>query len=174
MAELKYTTEEKLKDELAINDADLNIELKEQSTRFFYWGTLWAKALRAERQQKLLVEQIEAELSKDFRQKMLETDPALRITEKMLREFINGHPKYQEEQKVLIDKGYYADILSVAKTAFESRGRMLLEMSRQIGENKFYEREFINMKAEFERREEAGAKKRAQKQEKKVAESTES
>jgi len=162
-----------IKDELAINDADLETELKEQSTKFFFRGSQWAKAVRGERQQKLLVEQIEAELSKEFRETMFQTDPTLRITEKMLKEYINGHPKYQEEQKKLIQLGYVADLLNVVKTAFESRGRMLIEMSRQIGENKFYEKEYLNMKQEFERREDAKSRKRSRKMEKEDAGTTE-
>jgi hypothetical protein len=156
-----------LKKELEINDADIATELREQSTKFFFYGTLWARALRAERQQKLIVESLEASLSKEFRELMLRTEPGTRVTEKMLKEYISGAPLYQEAQQKLINAGYSADLFNVAKTAFESRGRMLLELSRQTGENKFYDREFLNMKDEFERREEKKAKGRSKKAESK-------
>jgi hypothetical protein len=159
----KRDVETEIKEELTINDADLETELKEQSIKFFFRGSQWAKAIRGERQQKLLVEQTEAELSKEFRELRFKTDPTTRITEKMLKEFINGHPKYKEAQQKLIQLGYVADLLNVVKSAFESRGRMLLEMARSVGENKFYEKEFHNMEAEFIRREDKKAEKRKQK-----------
>lgn len=143
-----------IKESLQINDTDLATELKEQATQMFYYGSMWARALRAERQQKLIVESLEASLSKEFRELMLTTDPGTRVTEKMLKEFIAGHPKYIESQQKLIQAGYIADTFNVAKTAFESRGRMLLELSRQLGDSKFYDAEYTNMKNEFERREE--------------------
>lgn len=157
---IKKDIEGDLKKELEINDADITTELKEQSTRFFYYGTLWARALRRERQQKLLVESLESEISKEFRDLMLQTDPTTRITEKMLREYTTGHPKYQEAQKNLISAGYSADLFNVAKTAFESRGRMLLELSRQSGESKFLDNEYSNMRKEFELKEEKKTKSR--------------
>ncbi len=150
---IKKDINDEIKETLQINDADLNSELKEQSVHLFYYGSTWAKALRAERQQKLIVESLEAELSKEFRELMLQTDPGVRVTEKMLKEFIAGHPKYAEAQQKLIHLGFIADTFNVAKMAFESRGRMLLELYRQSGDSRFYAAEYENMKNEIELKE---------------------
>lgn len=152
-----------IKESLQINDADLPTELKEHSTQMFYYGSMWARALRTERQQKLVVESLEAELSKEFRELMLETEPGTRVTEKMLKEFIAGHPKYVEAQQKLIQAGYIADTFNVAKTAFESRGRMLLELSRQSGDSRFYDNEFKAMREEFALKEEKKSRGRPKK-----------
>lgn len=160
MAEnIKRDLDLEVKESLQINDADLPTELKEQSVQMFYYGSMWARALRAERQQKLIVESLEADLSKEFRTLMLETEPGTRVTEKMLKEFIAGHPKYVESQQKLIQAGYIADTFNVAKTAFESRGRMLLELSRQSGDSKFYAAEYANMREEFALKEEKKSRK---------------
>lgn len=159
----KNATEERLKLDLAINDEDLPNELREQATKFFYWGSLWARALRAERQQKLKVEETEAELSKQFRQFMLESEPGTRITERMLNEYVSNHPQYIEEQGKYVKLEYVADMFNVARIAFESRGRMLIELAKRSDANRFFENEATNLSNEFIRREEKKLEKRAKK-----------
>lgn len=158
--EVKNVTEERLQEDLAINDEDLATELREQATKFFYWGSLWARALKAERQQKLKVQEAEATLSQEFRRHMLETEPGVRVTERMLNEYVSNHPQYTEEQQQYIKLEYIADLFNIARIAFESRGRMLTELSKRAESNKFFENETKNMENEFIRREEKKLEKR--------------
>jgi hypothetical protein len=155
--------EKDISEALVIHDEDLDRELKEQATKLFYWGSLWARAVKAERTQKLAVEALEAELSQKFRAKMLEENPKERVTEKMLKEYVTGHPTYQSEQSKLVQLGLVSDMFNVAKTAFESRGRMLLELAHRAAENKFYENQYRAMREEFERSQEEVARKRGRK-----------
>jgi len=155
--------EAEIKEALAIHDEALDIELKEQATQQFYYGSLWARAMKAERTQRLTVDSVEAELCQEFRIKMANDNPKERITEKMLREYIVNHPKYKEEQLKSIQLGMVADMFNVGKTAFESRGRMLLELSKRNAENKFYDQQYRNMREEFDRQEEANARKKTRK-----------
>ena len=157
--------EKEIKEALVIQEAELPSELKDQSTKQFYYGAMWARAVRAERAQKLTVETTEAELSQEFRQLMLAEKPTERVTEKMLKEYIANHPKYKAEQEKLIQLGLVCDMFSVAKDAFEVRAKMLIELARQDASQRFYENEVKAMKEEFERREEAKVRKRAKKEE---------
>lgn len=158
--DIKVSTEEQIKKDLVINDADLATELKDHATKQFYWGSMWARAIRAERAQKFAVETLEAELCQQFRLTMLETKPGERVTEKMLKEYIHNHPAYKEAYEKLIQLGLVSDMFSVAKDAFESRSRLLLELAKQDSANKFYENEVRNMRAEFERREDEKLRRR--------------
>lgn len=151
--------EKEVKEALVIHDEDLSTELKEQATKQYYYGAMWARAVKAERTQKLLVDTIEAELSQEFRQLMLAENPKERVTEKMLKEYIGNHPKSKAEQEKLIQFGMVSDMFNIAKSAFESRGRMLLELAKQNAANKFYDDEYRNMRMEFERKEEEKVKK---------------
>jgi len=160
MAEEKSTLDDKLLAELVINDADIYGELAQHSVKQHYWGSMWARAVRQRRTAELDLEALEATLSKTFREQMAESEPATRITEKMIKEYVTGHPSYTDESKKVIHLEYLANIFGVAKNAFESRGRMLIELSKQTAEGKFYEREYTNMKNEFERREEETSKRR--------------
>lgn len=155
--------EGEIREALFIHDEDLDKELKEQSTKQYYYGAMWARAMKAERAQRLTVDTLDAELCKEFRIQMATDNPKERITEKMLKEYIMGHPKYKDEQLKLIQLGMVADMFNVAKGAFESRGRMLLELSKRTAENKFYEGQYRAMRSEFERSEEEKATKKAKK-----------
>lgn len=146
----KKDLEEEIRKALAIDETSLKEELKSQPSKHFHFGTLWAKALKAERAQRLAVEVCEAELSKEFRQEMAKISPSERITEKMVREYVSNHPTYKAEQEKLIMLGAYADILGVAKVAFESRAKILLELARQQAVDMFYEAELKKMREEFE------------------------
>lgn len=161
--EIKRSVELDVQNGLIIHDEDLGKELQEQATKQFYWGAMWARSMRAERTQRLTVETLEAELCKEFRIKMFKENPKERITEKMLKEYIAGHPSYQEEQSKLIQLGMVADMFNVAKGAFESRGRMILELSKRTAENKFYEGQYRAMREEFDRKQEDDARKKSNK-----------
>ncbi len=152
--------EAEIKEALLIHDEDLDKELKEQATQQFYYGSLWARAMKAERAQRLAAESIEAELCTEFRTKMFSENPKERITEKMLKEYLYGHPDYKEEQLKSIQLGMVADMFNVAKIAFESRGRMLIELSKRTAENKFYEGQYRAMREEFDRKQEEDAAKK--------------
>lgn len=164
----KKEVENEIKEELKIDDANVPGELKEHATRFYYYGSMWARALKAERHQRLFIDALEASLAKEFREMMLKDEPGTRITEKMLKEFVSNHPKFIEESRKLIHLEYVADIFNTARMAFESRGRMLLELSKQTNETKFYNHEYENMRREFELKEEKKAAKRASKKDETV------
>jgi hypothetical protein len=162
--EKKREIEKEIQEELKIDDANVPAELKEHATHFFYYGQCWARALKAERHQRLFIDALEASLAKEFREMMLRDEPGTRITEKMLKEFVSNHPKFVEESQKLIQLEFVADIFNTARMAFESRGRMLLELSKVTNESKFYDNEYSAMRKEFELREEKKAQKKAKKE----------
>ena len=163
MPEEKVDYEKEIQTDLEINEDNLPEELVNQSSDMFYWGSMWARAAKARRKSKLELDILDASLSKEFREIMLKTNPEVRVTERMLNEYLNGHPKMQEGHQKFINASYLEDMFGVANTAFKQRGQVLLELAKSNAENKFYENELRTMREDFERKEEKKIKKMKEK-----------
>jgi hypothetical protein len=124
------TTEQSIQDDLEINVDDLAKELLDQPSRFFYWSVTWARAARARRRQRLATRELEARLTKEFRELMANTQPGVRVTEKMIEDFLYGHPVYKQQSDEQIKTEYAEDMLSVAKDALKERYGALTELIR--------------------------------------------
>jgi len=149
----KVGIEADLAKELEIDETKLEEELIRQPSKFFYWGALWARASRLRRKSRLQMKEKEASLCKAFRERAAEETPGLRITEKMLNDYLYTHPEYLQAEKDLIDKEYMDDLLSIAKEAFKERHQTLLELRRTVVEERAYGSEIEAMRRELEERE---------------------
>jgi hypothetical protein len=157
--------EEQIREELDINQADIIRELTNQPAKFFYWGALWAAACRAKRKQRLARQVVEAEYTNSFRAQMAVDKPTERVTENMIKNYLNGHPDIQEAEAELIKKEYIEEMLSVAKDAMKERHQALLEIVRRINEEAFYGGEYAAMRKELEAQETVKAKRKVRKPE---------
>jgi len=128
--EEEKTTEQQIQEDLGINQDDLAKELLDQPSRFFFWSVTWARAARARRRQRLATRELEARLTKEFRELMANTQPGVRVTEKMIEDFMYGHPVYKQQSDELIKTEYAEDMLSVAKDAMKERYGALTELMR--------------------------------------------
>ena len=124
------TTEQSIQEDLDINQDDLAKELLDQPSRFFYWSVTWARAARARRRQRLSTRELEARLTKEFRELMAGTQPGVRVTEKMIEDYLYGHPVYKQQMDEQIKTEYAEDMLSVAKDAMKERYGALTELMR--------------------------------------------
>lgn len=149
----KKTVEETIQDDLEINDEKIVEELKNQPGLFFYYATMSARASRARRKAKLKAKESEAALVKDFRQRMNQEQPGVRVTERMIDEYLSAHPDYIAMNTRLIDLEYTEDMLTLARDAFKERHQALMEISRAISDERIYGNEIEHMRNQFEKRE---------------------
>jgi len=124
------TSEQQIQADLEINENEIGKELLEQPSKFFYWAVMWARAERARRRQRLATRELEARLTKEFRELMANTQPGVRVTEKMIEDFMYGHPVFKQQSDELIKTEYASDMLSVAKDAMKERYGALSELAR--------------------------------------------
>ncbi len=153
--------EKQISEALNIDETKLSEELVRQPSLFFYYATGWALAAKKRRVIKLQVREVEASLTREFRERMIIENSGLRVTEKMISDYLAEHEKYKEAAIEQIKAEYIEDMLSAGKDAFKQRGQALLELSRNSGD--LSANEFSTIKAlreELEAREETKQPKR--------------
>ena len=141
-----------LQKDLDIDDTNLDGELLKHPAKYFYWGHIFARAARKARKEKLRLKELEAFLSKEFRDKMATESPSTRVTEKMISEYLLGHPDYLDQEKKLIEAEYVSDMLEVGKFAMYFRQQSLIELRKMSAEERQYGSELEAMKSEFAER----------------------
>lgn len=160
MAEQK-TVEVEIQDELGIDETKLEEELVRQSSKYFYWSTMWARAAKARRRQQLKLRELEATLTQQYRAGIAADDPKFRVTERMVEDYLAMHPEYKAEKILTIEKEYAEDMLGVAKDGFRQRGQALIELIRLLKDDgKATKDELAIMQAELALREQARKEKR--------------
>lgn len=113
---------------------DVNTELKDQSSKFAYWGASHAIKLEEYQSKRHFLKEKEAELSKVVEHNLMEakkTDSRVRITDKVINSNVVLDPGYKLLQRQVLELGLEEGILSTAKEAFRQRSHLLLEMARQ-------------------------------------------
>lgn len=113
---------------------DVNQEMKDQSSKFAYWGASHSIKLEEYQSAKVRLSEEEAKLSKVVEHNLMEakkTDSRVRITDKVVRANVVLDPAYRLIQKKVLELNLEEGILSVAKEAFRQRSHLLLEMARQ-------------------------------------------
>lgn len=143
---------EDLRKDLEIDDTNLDGELLKHPSKYFYWGHIFARANRRARKEKLKLKELEAMLAKNFRDNMATEAPGTRVTEKMVTEFMYGHPDYLAQEKAVIDGEYVAEMLEVGKFAMYFRQQSLIELRKMSAEDRQYGDEIKAMRAEFDER----------------------
>ena len=155
MSNDKPSTETQVQGDLEIDETRLPEELQRHAARFFFYGVAWCSAIRKAKVYKSRAKEVEARLTKSFRQEMLDVGLKLReVTLKMIDDFLAENSEMKEANEELIQAEYTADMLGVAKDAFRDRGRMLGDLSRIKGEvGYFAEREgYTEMQRQLEER----------------------
>ena len=71
--------EEQIVDELKIEEAQLQKELKNQPSRFFHWARLWARASIVKKMSWLRLEETEARIAKEFGREIATPQEARKI-----------------------------------------------------------------------------------------------
>jgi len=161
MPEDKKKVEEEIQEALTINTEDLATELKEQPAIYFYWSCSWALAARKRRNQKMKLKEAEAKLGRAFKELLRADDPKVRVSERMLDDYLAERPEYQEVLKEFTQSEYIESMLEVARDAFKQRGQMLIELSRSHSEDRIYANEYKIMEGELDRRDEKTRRKRS-------------
>jgi hypothetical protein len=147
------TVESKIQDDLEIDETKLDEELTRQPSRFFYYASLWALAGRAAKQAKLKTDETEAKLCREYKQRMGVEDPKLRVTEKMLNDYVAEHPDFHAIKAIQVQEEYKVDMLGIAKDAFRQRAQALVELYRNNRDQAGLEKAGFNvMQTELEER----------------------
>ena len=119
--------------DLRINDANLSMELKEQPSKFAYWGAAHAIKLQEYNMAKATLQEKESTLAVELEKTysaMKKKDPSVRTTDKVIKDAVTRHPERSEAYKFLVDVGLEEGILAVAKESFRQRSQMILELAR--------------------------------------------
>jgi hypothetical protein len=166
MTEQQRTVEVEIQDELGIDETKLEEELVRQSSKYFYWSTMWARAAKARRRQQLKLRELEATITQQYRATVAVDDPKLRVTERMVEDYLSKNPDYKQEKLITIEKEYAEDMLSVAKDGFRQRGQALIELIRLLKDDGKATRDELEiMRKEMELREQARKEKRRSRKE---------
>jgi len=159
--ELKKGVEGQISEALRINETKIEEELLRQPSLFFYWSMGWALAARKRRMHKLAARRVEAELTKEFRLTMSRENPGLRLTEKMINDYLSEHPTFQESQTELIKSEYTEDMLNIASVALKEKHQILIELHKNNDDVQLSEFSTIRaFKDEVKQRERKRSKKR--------------
>lgn len=133
MTEKVKELQKRISMDLRINDANLSMELKEQPSKFAYWGAAHAIKLQEYNMAKVSFQEKESVLAAELEKiytAMKKKDSSVRTTDKIIKDAVVRHPERSASYKELIDVGLEEGILSVAKEAFRQRSQMVLELAR--------------------------------------------
>lgn len=119
-----------INEDLAINDDDLEREFQRQASKFAYYGALYARASKKHAREKLKLKELEATLSRDYRNFMKENEPKTRITESMVTTFMVTTDDWKEQSGKVIQAAHEEDLLGVAKEGFRQRAQMLIQLAK--------------------------------------------
>lgn len=163
--EQKRNIELEIKEAMEIDDSDILGELMRHSSKYFYYGVLWAKASKQKRKQRLKLKEAGARLANQLRAQAAEEDPKARVTEAMINNFLYNHPEYLQEESNLIQYEYMEEVLDIARDGMKQRGMALNELAKQARAEDMYGDEFKAMRKEFDGRVEDVPKKKRKKRE---------
>ena len=115
------------RDELKINENNLDAELSEQASKFLH---IAEKAVQAEKEYqdwKLQVETLEVNLDKQIREQF--EAEGKKITEKQVEMEVKSNRVYQEARKKLIELSAKRDLLKNLRDAWYMRKDLLIQMA---------------------------------------------
>ena len=136
-----------LASDIEIDDTDLGGEMARQPSRYFYWGSTWAKAESYKRKMKVALREVEARLANEFRAYMAQQKPGVRITDSLVQSHLLTQQEWLEADKAVRAAEYNSDLLEVAREAFKQRHHSLQSLFRQKDESQMYGSEYANVKA---------------------------
>lgn len=107
---------------------------------------------------------MEAKLGRAYKDILRADDPKVRVSERMLDDYLAEMPEYQEAVKEFTQSEYIETMLEIARDSFKQRAQMLNELSRSHSEDRVYGNEFKIMEGELTRRDAKKLGKRARKE----------
>jgi hypothetical protein len=132
--------EERIQEELNIDETQLAEELQRQPSRFFYWAVSWALAQRKHRMTQLRGKELEARISAAYRQEMADSGMKPRdVTIRMVEDYCTEHLDVKASREESIQSEYLMDMLEIAKLAFRQRHQSLVELFKSKWEEKYYQ-----------------------------------
>lgn len=114
------------RDDLKIEETNLNQAFVSQASLYAYYAELYAGALKAEGRAKVMVEITESKTDKAIRDEAVGT--GVKLTETMLDRAIARAPEVVKARLAHNDAKAYASLLHGAVKAFEQRRDMLIQM----------------------------------------------
>lgn len=115
---------EKLIDDLLrVNEATLEKELIEHSARYAWFAVLLAKARRRYEQEKFELDVLEAELGKEYREKLKKE---VKVTERAIEEAILRDERWQEKKKSLLSAKEEMEVMEAIVDALACKKDMLV------------------------------------------------
>ena len=151
----------KLSEDIEIDSTDLHGELARQPSRYFYWGSTWARAEAFAKKMRVALKETEARIANNFRAMMAKENPTVRVTDSIVQGYLRTHDEVHAAEEAVRRAEYTADLLEVAREAFKQRHHSLQKLVMQKEESDIYGNEFQQVKAMrdvFEDRERRRAK----------------
>lgn len=147
--------ETKIKEDLSIDDTNLAGEMKRQPGKFFYWATNKARASAKTRVTKSYLDTVKAETAKKFKEETTKDDPKVRVTERMLDDFLDTDAGIKAAKQSLIDAQYTEEVLESAVEALRQRHFALVELAKSRETETMKQNDYEALKRDFEEREAA-------------------
>lgn len=145
--------ESRIREDLKIDETKLGEELQRQAGKYFYWATLRSKAASKSRMQRSFLDALKATKSKDYRESMVKNDPKIRVTERMLDDYLELDEDVTKAKSELVNAQYVEEIFDAAQDAMRQRHYTLIELVRSKESEKIITNEYEAMKKDLEDRE---------------------
>lgn len=125
-----------LKEELSVNEDNLEREMIEQPSKYIYWSSVLEKIRMYQESSELELELLLGELDKEAREEL--PKEGIKIT----KDAVEGYIKRTEAYKLAVEKinnyNYIVRRLQFVVKAFEQRKDMLQSYGKQIVQDKTY------------------------------------
>jgi hypothetical protein len=122
---VNYIDGEKLKEDVAYSEADLNTAFQQQSSLFVHYATLHAKAERQVDDLKLTLEAAESKVYRNLRDAA--TEKSEKVTEAQLEKMVAGTDFIIQMKKLINEAKQVAAIAKGAVEGFKQRRDMLIQ-----------------------------------------------
>jgi len=127
-----------LRDELKVNEANLEIEMLNQPAKFIYWASILEKLKYFQEAKELEAEQVTARVDTEARDKYKGTET--KATKDVVEAYRKQHEDYIAIMMELQNYNYIVGRIARIVKAFEQRKDMLQSYGKQIAEQKMFGR----------------------------------
>ncbi|AYJ75220.1 hypothetical protein BSP36_133 [Bacillus phage BSP36] len=125
-----------LREELAVNEDNFEVEMIEQPSKYIYWSSILEKLKMFQESVELELEVVVASLDQQARDALKET--ATKPTKDMVDSYIKRQPEYEKAKKKEIYYNYVVGRIQRIVKSFEQRKDMLQSYGKQVLESKQY------------------------------------
>jgi hypothetical protein len=125
-----------LREELKVNEQNLQKEMLEQPGKYIYWSSLLEKLKYYQESKELEIEQREAELEPTARTELKKEEA--KPTKDMIASYIKRDGQYQKLQNELLTYNFIIGKIGRIVKAFEQRKDMLQSYGKQVAHDQQY------------------------------------